>query len=75
MPEVTNGFSGSNGTPFLLQVMCARPKAASVALPVTPLGRKSARHRWLSVPPDTMSMPPFINSSAMAAAFLTTCAA
>ena len=26
-PEVTVGFSGSNGMPFLLQVMCARPSA------------------------------------------------
>ena len=29
MPEVTVGFSGSNGTAFLLQVMWARPSASS----------------------------------------------
>ena len=33
-PEVTVGFSGSNGMPFLLQVMWARPSAASATLPV-----------------------------------------
>ena len=27
IPEVTNGFCGSFGIPFLLTVMCARPKA------------------------------------------------
>ncbi len=32
--EVMVGFSLSNGMPFLLQVMCARPSAFSVALPL-----------------------------------------
>src|SRR5882757_6988578 len=32
MPEVTMGFCGSNGMPFLLQVMLARSSAASAAL-------------------------------------------
>ena len=74
MPLVTVGFSGSNGMPFLLQVMWARPSAFSVALPFTPLGRRSTSITWLSVPPVTMSRPPFISSSASAWAFLITCA-
>ena len=55
MPEVIVGFSGSNGTPFLLQVMSARPRAVSAALPVSPLGRRSTSMTWVSVPPDTIS--------------------
>ena len=61
MPLVIIGFSVSNGMPFLLQVMFARPSAVSVALPFTLLGRRSTSIRWLSVPPVTMSSPPFIN--------------
>ena len=52
MPEVTVGFSGSNGMPFLLQVMKARPSAASAALPDSFFGRRSTSMRWVSVPPD-----------------------
>ena len=37
IPLVTNGGCGSLGTAFLLTVMWARPKAASSALPVSPL--------------------------------------
>ena len=73
MPDVTVGFSGSNGTPFLLQVMCARPNAFSVALPLTPLGRRSTSRRCVSVPWVTVSKPPLINSSDRAWAFLITC--
>ena len=51
--EVTVGFSGSLGTAFLLQVMAARSRAASAALPVRPLERKSTSMRWVSVPPET----------------------
>ena len=72
MPEVTVGFSGSKGTPFLLQVMPARPSAVSAALPVSPFGRRSTSIRWLSVPPETMSQPPFTSVSASALAFSTT---
>jgi hypothetical protein len=35
MPEVIIGFSGSKGTPFLLQVMPARSRLSSAALPVS----------------------------------------
>ena len=38
MPEVTNGFCGSFGMPFLLTVMWARPSAASASLPVSFFG-------------------------------------
>ena len=55
MPEVTAGFCGSKGTPFLLQVICARDSAASAALPVSSRERRSTRMRWLSVPPVTRS--------------------
>jgi hypothetical protein len=34
MPDVTIGFSGSNGMPFLLQVISARSSVCSPALPV-----------------------------------------
>ena len=57
MPEVTVGFSGSKGMPFLLQVMWARPSAASATLPVRRFGRRSTSIRWVSVPPETMSKP------------------
>ena len=61
MPLVTIGFSGSNGTLFLLQVMCARCSAFSVALPFTPLGRRSTSTTCVSVPWVTVSSPPLIN--------------
>ena len=54
MPDVTNGFCGSNGTPFLLHVIFARPSAISASLPVTPFDCRSTSIRWLSVPPVTM---------------------
>ena len=47
MPEVTIGFCGSNGMPFLLQVMWARPSAASAALPVRPLRRQIDQHQMV----------------------------
>ena len=72
MPDVTVGFSGSNGMPFLLQVMWARPSAASATLPVSRLGRRSTSIRWVSVPPETMSKPFDFSVSASALAFSTT---
>ena len=45
MPEVTNGFSGSNGMPFLLQVMSARPSAFSARLPVSALRPQVDQHQ------------------------------
>lgn len=75
MPEVTNGFSGSLGMAFLLTVICARPKAASAALPVMALGRKSTKNTWLSVRPDTMRKPRLVSSSAIALALTLTCLA
>lgn len=44
MPEVTNGFSGSFGMAFLLQVSPARSSAISAALPVTPFGPQIDQH-------------------------------
>jgi hypothetical protein len=38
------GFSGSKGTPFLLQVMCAA-RARSAALPVRPFGPQVHEHQ------------------------------
>ena len=55
MPEVTIGFSGSKGTPFLLQVMWARPERRLGGLAGQPFGRRSTSIRWLSVPPATMA--------------------
>ena len=46
-PEVTNGFSGSNGMPFLLQVMLARPSAASARLPVAFFGPEVDQHQMV----------------------------
>ena len=66
------GFSGSKGTPFLLQVMPARSRLSSVMLPVRPLGRRSTSMRWVSVPPVTMSQPPSIRVAARVRAFSTT---
>ena len=71
-PEVTVGFSGSKGMPFLLQVMWARPSAASATLPVSRLGRRSTSMRWVSVPPETISNPLDLRVSAKAFAFSTT---
>ena len=72
MPEVTVGFSGSNGMPFLLQVMWARPSATSATLPVSRFGRRSTSIRCVSVPPETMSRPRDFSVSASALAFSTT---
>ena len=41
MPEVIAGFSGSNGMPFLLQVMPASSRLCSESLPVSFFGRRS----------------------------------
>ena len=71
-PEVMVKGAVSNGTPFLLQVIRACSSAASVALPVTPLGRRSTSIRWLSVPPDTIAAPRSTSTAARAWAFVTT---
>ena len=47
IPEVTAGFSGSNGMPFLLQVMWARPSAASATLPVRRFGPQIDQHQMV----------------------------
>ena len=72
-PEVTIGFSGSKGMPFLLQVRWARFRPPSATFPVSPFGRRSTSTRWLSVPPVTRSSPCAFSSSARARAFSTTC--
>ncbi len=73
MPEVTDGFSGSNGTPFLLQVKPAFSKDASAISPVNPLGLRSTNNTCVSVPPQTMSNPFSIKTFDKTDAFLTTC--
>ena len=65
-PLVTNGFSGSFGIAFLLQVIPARSSASCATLPVTPNGRRSTSIRWLSVPPETMRKPSSASASASA---------
>lgn len=40
----------SPGTVFLLAAMCASSRTRSTRLPSTPLGRRSTRRRWLTVP-------------------------
>ena len=72
-PLVTNGFSGSFGIAFLLQVIPAASSASCATLPVTPKGRRSTSMRWLSVPPDTMRKPSAASASASAAALRTIC--
>ena len=72
MPEVMVKGAVSKGTPFLLQVIPARPSAASAARPVAPLGRRSTSIRWLSVPPETMSTPDACRVAASTRALSTT---
>ena len=45
MPEVTVGFCGSNGMPFLLQVMPARPRLTSASRPVSRFGPQIDQHQ------------------------------
>ena len=45
MPDVIVGFSGSNGMPFLLQVMWARPSASFGHLAGEPLGPQIDQHQ------------------------------
>ena len=45
MPEVTIGFSGSYGMPFLLQVMWARPSASLGHLAGEPLRPQVDQHQ------------------------------
>ena len=45
MPEVTVGFSGSNGTPFLLQVMPARSSALLGGVALDALGPQVDQHQ------------------------------
>ena len=63
----------SRGTLFLLRVMCARSRMRSTLAPSMPLGRRSQRMRWLSVPPETRVYPSSVSRLARAAQFLTTC--
>ena len=72
MPDVIVGFCGSNGMPFLLQVMCARSSAFSLTLPVRFFGRRSTSARCVSVPPETISKPRDFSVSDSALALATT---
>jgi len=71
-PEVTAGFSGSNGMPFLLQVMPARSRLFSASRPVILMDRRSTNIRCESVPPETISSPACSRVAASALAFATT---
>jgi hypothetical protein len=64
MPEGLAGGDGSNGMAFLFRVMPMPSLAASASAPPIDSGRRSARTRWESVPPDTIRIP----SSAMPSA-------
>ena len=70
--EVIVGFSGSNGTPFLLQVMLGALERFLGGLPVSFLGRRSTSIRWVSVPPETSARPPSTSVDASALALSTT---
>ena len=61
IPLVTNGDCGSFGIVFLLAVILASSSHFSTSLPVRPLAAKSTNIKWLSVPPETISMPRFCN--------------
>ena len=54
IPEVTRGGLGSKGMAFLFTVIPTASSLSSASFPVRPLGRRSTRKRWLSVPPVTM---------------------
>ena len=72
IPEVIDGGVSSNGTPFLLQVIPALSRACSQLFPVMPLFLRSTKTMWLSVPPETMSIPLSISVFDKIFAFLTT---
>ncbi len=74
-PEVTNGFSGSNGIAFLFAVMCTSSNKASASLPVRFSERTSNNNRWLSVPPETVLIPSASSASPKTFAFVMTCCA
>ena len=74
IPEVINGLSGSLGIEFLFTVIWAKPSAASAALPVKPLARKSTKNICDSVRPEMIRKPRAVKVSAIACAFLITCA-
>jgi len=64
IPDASMAGRGSKGMVERLQVMPARSKLSSAALPVTSLGVRSTTIRWLSVPPATMFMPAAPRASA-----------
>ena len=73
MPEVTDGFSGSNGMPFLLQVMWARSSAASATLPVSRFGPQIDQHQMgVGAAGDDIEALRDFSVSASALAFSTT---
>src|SRR4030042_2326567 len=53
LPLVMVGGRESKGMGFLFTVMPARSRVSSASLPVSPVGARSTRIRWVSVPPDT----------------------
>ena len=70
-PLVTNGLCGSFGMVFLLAVIFASSSHASTSFPVNPLFTRSTSIKWLSVPPDTISIPRDINPLQSACALAT----
>mmetsp|Transcript_17496 Transcript_17496/g.43177 ORF Transcript_17496/g.43177 Transcript_17496/m.43177 type:complete len:254 (-) Transcript_17496:828-1589(-) len=63
----------SPGTVFLLQAMCASSSTRSTRAPSMSIPRRSHSTRWLSVPPDTSSMPCFLRRPVMACMLAITC--
>ena len=72
MPLVLTGGSGSNGMPFLLQVIAARSSASSASLPVTPSGRQVDQHQMRVGAARDDSAPRSLSVAASALAFSTT---
>mmetsp|Transcript_13356 Transcript_13356/g.26314 ORF Transcript_13356/g.26314 Transcript_13356/m.26314 type:complete len:251 (+) Transcript_13356:187-939(+) len=62
----------SPATEFLLRVMWARSKTFSALEPVMPLGRRSRRIRWFSVPPEMSVWPCLTRRLARATQFFLT---
>uniref|UniRef100_A0A6B0UUH1 Uncharacterized protein n=1 Tax=Ixodes ricinus TaxID=34613 RepID=A0A6B0UUH1_IXORI len=63
----------SPGQVFLLAVRLHSFMTDSSRAPSRPLGRRSSRSRWLSVPPDTTVYPFASKAVTMALAFFKTC--
>ena len=73
IPEVTNSLLYQMELCFCLLSYPLHPMQLLHTFPVIPSERRSISTRWLSVPPDTISMPSALSASASATAFFFTC--